>query len=146
MFSKKKESPMTILRQGSVGDLVTQLQNRLVSLGFDAGTADGNFGPKTAAAVSAFQASKGLQVDGIAGPQTLAALQLNSTIPASNPKPTVATTITPEIVVKMFPATPIINIKTNLPFVLSALAADQLADKVMILMALGTIRAETGNF
>jgi len=40
----------------------------------------------------------------------------------------------------------IINIKTNLPFVLSALAADQLADKVMILMALGTIRAETGNF
>ncbi len=137
---------MTILREGSAGDLVTQLQNRLVSLGFDAGTADGRFGPRTSAAVSAFQPSKGLQVDGIAGPQTLAALNLNSTTPDPNPKPTVATTITPEIVVKMFPSTPIINIKTNLPFVLSALAADQLADKVMILMALGTIRAETGSF
>ncbi len=137
---------MTILRKGSVGDLVTQLQNKLVSLGFDAGTADGKFGPSTAAAVSAFQASKGLQVDGIVGPQTLAALDLNSTTPDPNPKPTVATTTTPEIVAKMFPATPIINIKTNLPFVLSALAADQLLDKVMILMALGTIRAETGSF
>jgi peptidoglycan L-alanyl-D-glutamate endopeptidase CwlK len=46
----------------------------------------------------------------------------------------------------MFPGVPITNIKENLPFVLQALADAGLADKPMILMALATIRAETGNF
>ena len=36
---------------------------------------DGNFGRATRAAVSAFQESAGLEVDGIAGPQTIAALE-----------------------------------------------------------------------
>lgn len=38
------------------------------------------------------------------------------------------------------------HLETNLPCVLSALADAQLADKPMILMALATIRAETGSF
>jgi len=38
------------------------------------------------------------------------------------------------------------HIETNLPFVISALEAAELADKPMILMALATIRAETGSF
>jgi putative chitinase len=48
----------------------------LKDLGFDPNGVDGNFGPGTRDAVIAFQQSKALQADGIAGPQTLAALQL----------------------------------------------------------------------
>jgi peptidoglycan L-alanyl-D-glutamate endopeptidase CwlK len=47
---------------------------------------------------------------------------------------------------QMFPGTPSANIQTNLPFVLQALNDAGLGDKDMILMALATIRAETGNF
>ncbi len=56
------------LSVGSQGDDVIQLQR---ALGI---TSDGIFGPKTQAAVRAFQQSKGLQVDGIVGPRTTAAL------------------------------------------------------------------------
>jgi Chitinase class I len=38
------------------------------------------------------------------------------------------------------------NIRTNLPFVLAALERKALADKLMVLMALSTIRAETEGF
>jgi Putative peptidoglycan binding domain/Chitinase class I len=54
--------------------------------------------------------------------------------------------VTLEIVTKMFPGTKVENIKANLPIVLQALADAGLADKNMILMALGTIRAETASF
>src|SRR2546426_12081995 len=66
---------MPILKQGSSGPDVTELQQKLKVLGFDPYGVDGNFGPGTKAAVIAFQQSKGLQADGIAGPATLAALQ-----------------------------------------------------------------------
>jgi peptidoglycan hydrolase-like protein with peptidoglycan-binding domain len=58
------------LKQGQSGAPVTALQNRLNQLGFNAGAADGQFGPKTTAAVKAFQSSKGLTTDGIVGPKT----------------------------------------------------------------------------
>lgn len=55
--------------------------------------------------------------------------------------------ITPEMVSSIFtPATKLTNIKTNLPFVLAGLRAQNLGDKAMALMALGTIRAETESF
>ena len=66
---------MPVLRQGSSGPDVTNLQQRLKDLGFDPSGVDVNFGPGTRDAVIAFQQSKGLQADGIAGPATLAALQ-----------------------------------------------------------------------
>jgi len=68
---------MPTLRQGSSGPDVTDLQQKLKDLGFDPNGVDGNFGPGTRDAVIAFQQSKGLQADGIAGPATLAALQLD---------------------------------------------------------------------
>src|SRR2546422_6484943 len=68
---------MPILKQGSSGSDVTDLQQKLKDLGFDPNGVDGNFGPGTRDAVIAFQQSKGLQADGIAGPATLAALGLD---------------------------------------------------------------------
>jgi len=46
----------------------------------------------------------------------------------------------------MFPFAPVDNIKKYLPFVLDALEEENLGDKKMVLMALATIRAETGRF
>ncbi|HUS13013.1 MAG TPA: N-acetylmuramidase family protein [Pyrinomonadaceae bacterium] len=66
---------MPILRAGSSGPDVTNLQQSLKNLGFDPKGVDGHFGPGTKNAVIAFQKSKGLTADGIAGPATLAALQ-----------------------------------------------------------------------
>src|SRR5437764_13058780 len=54
--------------------------------------------------------------------------------------------ITPELVHKLFPATPLANIQANLPAVLAALNAVNLGDTPMVLMALSTIRAETESF
>jgi putative chitinase len=65
---------MPVLKQGSSGPEVTGLQQKLKALGFDPNGTDGMFGLGTRSAVIAFQQSKGLQADGIAGPATLAAL------------------------------------------------------------------------
>jgi outer membrane protein OmpA-like peptidoglycan-associated protein len=46
------------------------IQEILKDLGFDPGPADGVKGPKTEAAIKAYQSARGLTVDGIAGPQT----------------------------------------------------------------------------
>ena len=79
-----EKAPITqTLRQGSRGDQVKILQQKLNSLGYNAGTADGIFGSKTRAAVIAFQKAKGLAADGIVGPATIAKLYP----PTSQPKP-----------------------------------------------------------
>jgi hypothetical protein len=54
--------------------------------------------------------------------------------------------MTVDIATRIVPQAPRANIESNLPFVLDALVAPELADKPMILMALATIRAETGSF
>lgn len=56
------------------GDDIADLQGRLGALGFDAGRADGIFGPLTATALAEFQRNAGLSSDGICGPDTVAAL------------------------------------------------------------------------
>lgn len=53
------------------GDDVADLQQRLCSLGFDAGRVDGIFGDHTADALAEFQRNVGLPVDGLAGGATL---------------------------------------------------------------------------
>jgi cytoskeletal protein RodZ len=62
------------LKPGMSGSSVTTLQQALTQLGYDAGTADGSYGPSTTQAVTAFQTDKGLTQDGVAGPATLAAI------------------------------------------------------------------------
>ena len=63
------------LQSGSSGKRVTTLQNRLIELGWLGGKATGTYDEATRAAVTAFQRkTKGLYADGVAGPDTLAAL------------------------------------------------------------------------
>lgn len=62
------------LRRGSRGENVRILQQQLLDLGFDPNGVDGVFGPGTERALRAFQERAGIQVDGIAGGQTQAAL------------------------------------------------------------------------
>ena len=64
----------SLLSVGARGPAVAELQRDLTAAGFNCGGADGVFGPKTEAAVKAFQRSRGLGADGIAGPATKAAL------------------------------------------------------------------------
>ena len=62
------------LKKGSIGDDVEFLQTKLVELGYNLGSIDGDFGSKTEAAVRAFQKDMDLEKDGICGPMTWAAL------------------------------------------------------------------------
>lgn len=63
------------LRRGDRGILVVILQTALLNAGFDPGAIDGRFGPRTYNALTAFQRSRGLSPDGIAGRRTWARLR-----------------------------------------------------------------------
>jgi peptidoglycan LD-endopeptidase CwlK len=62
------------LALGDRGAPVGQLQDDLKTLGHHDGRVDNVFGPRTAAAVQAFQRSVGLKADGVVGPNTRRAL------------------------------------------------------------------------
>jgi hypothetical protein len=66
--------PAGTLKPGATGAQVTLLQRALKSVGFSAGAPDGNYGPATTRAVTAFQRTNGLTADGIFGPKTLQGL------------------------------------------------------------------------
>ena len=71
-------------RRGSTGDEVTQIQKKLKQWGYYNGDIDGIFGSRTEAAVKSFQRKNGLTADGIAGPQTLAAMGISSSSSSAN--------------------------------------------------------------
>lgn len=77
------------LRPGDRGQYVSNLQTMLAALGFEPGSADGIFGPRTQAAVLAFQRAAGLSADGLVGNQTKTALRAawNRTGPGSRAIP-----------------------------------------------------------
>ena len=60
---------------GPSPELVWTVQEALTALGYDAGAADGAIGPRTRAAVRAFQADSGLGVDGQVSEPLLRRLQ-----------------------------------------------------------------------
>ena len=73
------ESLWALSQRGSVNlPQVKELQDRLRAAGYDPGPSDGWYGKKTADAVRAYQQANNLQVDGDAGPQTLARLGMSS--------------------------------------------------------------------
>ena len=65
------QSPVRpILRTGSQGNAVSELQAALKLLGYYTGAVDGNFSESTAIAVSLFQRAAGLRADGVVGRST----------------------------------------------------------------------------
>jgi len=64
------------LKQGASGPEVEYLQRQLQEAGFDVGAVDGFFSARTKTALMAFQRSKGLEVNGVAGPRTWSALDV----------------------------------------------------------------------
>lgn len=62
-------SEAPVLKYGSTGNYVTQLQQDLNTLGYGLST-DGSFGPATLNVVKDYQAQMGLEVDGSVGPAT----------------------------------------------------------------------------
>lgn len=135
---------MAALRLGASGPRVRRVQVRLGKLGFNPGAPDGRFGPATEAAVLAFQNSEGLLADGVVGPRTWNALFPSAPAPAGAAD--VMAQVTPELVCRVFPLTPVKNVKDNLPHVRDALVERGLTDEPMVLMALATIRAESESF
>ncbi len=65
---------MAVLRRGDRGPAITSLQLNLQNAGYNPGPIDGVFGGQTEAAILAFQRDRGLEVDGVVGPATEAAL------------------------------------------------------------------------
>jgi peptidoglycan hydrolase-like protein with peptidoglycan-binding domain len=74
-----------LIKKSSKGAAVKKLQNLLIGVGYDPGAADGIFGAQTETAVKEFQANYvlvseedqaeyHLEIDGIVGPKTWAAL------------------------------------------------------------------------
>ncbi|GAE32459.1 peptidoglycan DD-metalloendopeptidase family protein [Alkalihalobacillus hemicellulosilyticus] len=79
-YLEKNLTPSTssnVLRKGDSGVAVKELQEELISLGYDLGRwgADGKFGDATEKAVRAFQKDARIKVDGVPGPQTFSALE-----------------------------------------------------------------------
>lgn len=85
-YSTRSSSGM--LQIGSRGPQVAELQRALVAAGFNPHGIDGVFGPKTDAAVRAFQRAAHIVVDGKVGPQTWGALRRGTPSAPSTPAPT----------------------------------------------------------
>ncbi|MBR4443676.1 MAG: peptidoglycan-binding protein [Clostridia bacterium] len=79
-------TPVVIQEGLKDNDEVLRMQKRLIELGYLTGKADGDFGPKTGAALKAFQQAAGLQADGIATEAVLEALYADDA-PAATPAP-----------------------------------------------------------
>lgn len=87
-----------VLRSGSQGEEVWQLQTRLQELGYYTTAVDGQFGQGTKTAVMAFQRVNGLEVDGIVGEGTKATLYAASAIPRPTDAPTREPTPVPDVI------------------------------------------------
>lgn len=79
VFANLQNQATEALAQGSSGQQVKEVQQKLKNWGYYYGSVDGVYGSQTKAAVIKFQKSNGLTADGIAGKQTLAAMGIAST-------------------------------------------------------------------
>lgn len=69
---------VAVISQGSRGETVKLIQQKLKRWGYYKGAVDGIFGAGTKAAVKYFQQKNGLKADGIVGDKTLAALGISN--------------------------------------------------------------------
>ena len=70
VFILPTQAQAAVLKRGSTGDKVSQMQQKLKNWGYYTGEVDGIFGSKTESAVRYFQRKNGLAEDGIVGPAT----------------------------------------------------------------------------
>ena len=70
VFILPTQTQAAVLKRGSTGDKVSQMQQKLKNWGYYTGEVDGIFGSKTESAVRYFQRKNGLVEDGIVGPAT----------------------------------------------------------------------------
>lgn len=79
IISLAQSAEAAVYKQGSSGDAVRTIQQKLTNWGYFGDSVDGVYGPKTAEAVKSFQRKNGLTPDGVAGPATLKALGMSTT-------------------------------------------------------------------
>ena len=95
-FLQEDESQVAdaaVLKQGSKGDLVKEVQTKLIKWGYLTGRADGIFGAKTKTAVIKFQRKNGLTADGIIGTRTAQALGISLSSNTSSSQTTSSTNL-----------------------------------------------------
>ena len=73
LFSVSTSYAAGQFRVGDHGEDIAEIQDKLVSLGYDV-MADGDFGFATVEAIKDFQKSQGIKADGLIGPATYSAL------------------------------------------------------------------------
>ena len=73
---------VAVLKNGSKGGEVAEVQRRLKLWGYYNGAVDGVFGAGTKSAIIAFQKKNGLTADGVVGKSTYKALGMNSSYQA----------------------------------------------------------------
>lgn len=83
------EGGVLVLKEGMKSEDVLELQMKLKKIGLLSVEPSGYFGSLTVQAVKAFQTSKGLKADGIAGPMTLRKLSNSDSAKKTKPKVTV---------------------------------------------------------
>ena len=101
-----------VMRSGTRGLAVTQLQNRLMELGYYTCTADGVYNNDEILAVKEFQKKNGLTADGIAGLATQQALYSAAAVPAYTAAP-IAVAASPTPYVIFTPAPVLQTLKTG---------------------------------
>ena len=86
MFVTATANSATVLKQGSTGEDVKAVQQRLKNWGYYTGEVDGIYGSLTEEAVIRFQKKYGISADGIVGPDTaeLIGIQLGSSSSSSS--------------------------------------------------------------
>ena len=79
IISLAQHAQAAVYKQGSSGEAVRTIQQKLTNWGYFSDSIDGVYGPKTAEAVKSFQRKNGLTPDGVTGPATLKALGMSTT-------------------------------------------------------------------
>ncbi len=91
------------------------------------------------AAARRWQSGVGMIADGVVGPNCQIVLGMRQSVDIAVP-------LQLDLVRRLFPATKPANISRYMPYVAAALQATGLTDRAMVLVALGTIRAESEGF
>jgi hypothetical protein len=125
-------------------DLATQIQARLIALNLLAPPADGLFYTKSKAAFQEFQTLTQMPKPGFLDAVT--AKKLIEAKPEALKGASASPLSIAPLVQQIFFDAPPSNVAKYLPLVLQALDERGIGDRDMVLVALGTIRAETAGF